>query len=341
MFKFSHYIPQSGRLFSLHAVLFFFSVCEYLWPQRTLARAHNWVSKHPTAAKSSWSPWGPQRAVWAHRTLWKTGHLAAKARKVLRGYSDQPLTPTDGGWGKSKHPSQPSYKWGKFKTLSFATDFCFLTFLTKAETSHFPHTLPTRTHTLAAPVTDREVPTPPLCLGSPHTLQPTVTLLYPGAMGTSVHITNFADFPSVSPSHSLWASSHMWTIETALSQLVWWDSHFSKITHLTHEWHHSLSYPESSSDLPCPTAKSQTFSHGVAQTFKPGNDLMLYLMLSPSIHRHLPAFVCFMSLHVLFLRHLQPSLVHSVWDKHNLPFCFSFNLRAGDKLRCHYSSQVI
>lgn len=73
-------------------------------------------------------------------------------------------------------------------------------------------------------------PTPRLCLGCPQTLQLSVILLHPGVMGTSVHITNFADFPSDSPSHSLWASSSCGPLKEPCLSLSDQDSHFFKIT---------------------------------------------------------------------------------------------------------------
>ena len=232
MFQFSHYTPQSGRLFSLH-VAFFFSVCEYLWPQRTLAGAHNWVPNHPTAAKSSWSPWGPQRAVWAHRTLWKIGHLADKAKEG----PERPSRPTSSSHRWRMRKGQASFptplKWGKFKTLLFATDFCFLTFLSKAETSPISHTHfpPTPTSWLPQSQT-RKSPSYPLCCQPQPSHPSTVSWLSPNS-ATLCHSTSSRGNGNICSYHKLcrfpiWFTFSfplgillLWTIERALSQLVW------------------------------------------------------------------------------------------------------------------------
>lgn len=82
MFIFSHYIFQSGRLFSPHVALFFPPMHENLWPQQTLLRAYKWSWNQLTGAESSSSP-QVLREQWELREpLWKTCDLNIEARKV-------------------------------------------------------------------------------------------------------------------------------------------------------------------------------------------------------------------------------------------------------------------
>lgn len=158
MFKFSHYIPQSGRLLSLH-VAFFFQCVKNLWPQKTLVGAHNWVKIIQQQ----------QKVLIALKCLREQCELIGPLWKMRSGCSGQKGPERSSGPGffshrwrmrKEQAPFPALLQMAKFKTLCLQLIFVFSPLSANLQRFLFlthTHTHSTHTRTLAAPVIDQKI----------------------------------------------------------------------------------------------------------------------------------------------------------------------------------------